>query len=191
MLQEAAPELTFRFDDMDPDTRIRELILYISDKCSDDPGYGATKLNKILYHSDFIAFLRDGRPVTGAEYSALEHGPAPRRLVPVRDSLIAEGNLVIKLHPILDKVQHRPIALRPPRLDLFSARDISIVDEVIQELWGKTAAEVSDGSHGIAWVATDEGESVPYEAAYLSDEPLSQAEIARAQELARTYAWDV
>jgi len=175
---------------MNPDARMRELILYISDRCSEDPGYGATKLNKILYHSDFIAFLRDGHPVTGAEYAAREHGPAPRRLVPVRDSLIADRKLFIKHRRIMDKVQQRPIAMEPPSLGLFSARDISIVDEVIQGLWGQTATEVSDGSHGIAWDSMDEGESIPYEAAYLSDEPLTQAEIAMARDLAQQYSWD-
>jgi hypothetical protein len=33
--------------------RLRELIVYISEKSEHDQYYGATKLNKILYHSDF------------------------------------------------------------------------------------------------------------------------------------------
>jgi hypothetical protein len=39
------------------DAKLRELILLISEWCQADPKFGAIKLNKLLFHADFSAFL--------------------------------------------------------------------------------------------------------------------------------------
>lgn len=187
----AKHDLTFVFPDMEPDRRLRELMLYVASKCSDDPGFGATKLNKILYFSDFLSYLNDSRPVTGAEYMAQQHGPVPKRLVPLRQELEEAGHAVVEKRARLTHEQHRLIPMREPDLSLFSAREIAIVDEVIQRLWGRRATEVSQLSHGIAWNVPSEGESIPYQAAFLSSDPLSSDDIARAQELINEHGWDV
>jgi hypothetical protein len=43
--------------------KMKELILYISQKCADDTKFGATKLNKILYFSDFLAYASMAHPL--------------------------------------------------------------------------------------------------------------------------------
>jgi hypothetical protein len=80
--------------------KMKELILYISQKCADDAKFGATKLNKILYFSDFLAYAYHGSPITGFEYQKLPNGPAPRRLVPVREQLMESGELGIQEVPL-------------------------------------------------------------------------------------------
>ena len=65
------------------DAKLRELILLISSLSEGDPTFGAVKLNKLLFHCDFSAYLTYGRPITGQEYFALKQGPAPRRLLPI------------------------------------------------------------------------------------------------------------
>ncbi len=184
-------KLIFNFPELDPDSRLRELMIYIARKCSDDPGFGATKLNKILYFSDFISFLNHGKPVTGTEYMAQQHGPVPKRLVPIREELEQSGQAVVEKRARLNYEQHRLVPMRDPDLSLFSADEISIVDEVIQQLWGVGACEVSQLSHGIAWNVPNEGESIPYQAAYLSSAPLCQEDISRAQELVNKHGWSV
>lgn len=66
---------TFKFDE----SKFKELVLYIATNTSRDPTVGAVELNKILYYSDFIAYKRLGRPITGAAYQKLSEGPAPRQ----------------------------------------------------------------------------------------------------------------
>jgi len=44
--------------------KFRELILYIARKSEDDPKFGAVKLNKILFFSDFAAFRAFGKIVS-------------------------------------------------------------------------------------------------------------------------------
>src|SRR6266487_3415423 len=47
------------------DEKLRELILHICIRSEDDEAFGAVKLNKLLFFSDFHAFLRLGKPITG------------------------------------------------------------------------------------------------------------------------------
>jgi hypothetical protein len=182
-----AENLTFTFSQLDPDQRLTEMILYVSDKCSTDPTFGATKLNKILFFADFHAYHRRGHSITGSEYMRLGRGPAPRRLRPIRDQMIENKVLAIHRRKVFDLEQHRTVPLREPDLTSFSADDIAVVDEVIEILWGKTAEEVSEMSHGIAWRAARDEQSIPYQAAYLSNEPLTHDDCDRARELANEY----
>lgn len=184
------PTLTFEFAAMDGKARMKELILYISDKCTADPTFGATKLNKILFYTDFTSFARYGEPVSGVEYQKLPQGPAPKQLVPVRDAMQESGELAIKQTQYFARTQNRPVSLREADLAQFSGRDIAMVDQIIDLLWGKTAREVSEMSHRRAWRITHDQESIPYEAVYLSDEDCSPQDVARIAELNREHHWE-
>jgi Protein of unknown function (DUF4065) len=169
--------------------KLAELILYISQKCATDPKFGAIKLNKLLYLSDFLAFANWGEPITGVEYQHLKLGPAPRRLVPVRETLQSAGKLVVQILPLKSgRQQTRTVNLADPNLKLFSGREIALVDSVIEDLWDLDADESSKFSHQfVGWKMTKEGDNIPYGSIFISDEPLSTAEILRGQELAREF----
>ena len=168
--------------------RFRELIIYVSKKCEGDSFFGAIKLNKILYYSDFSAFEVFGAPLTGLPYFKLPFGPAPQWLLPIRTELINEGALAISQVEIGDLVQDRTIALRDPYLSLFVQDEIDLVDRVIEKLWGQTATEVSDASHDIRWRTLNLRDFLPYEFAYLDNELTSDDE-ARSIELAQQFGW--
>ena len=169
--------------------KLSELILYISQKCATDPKFGAVKLNKILYLSDFLSFGNWGEPITGVEYQHLRQGPAPRRLIPVRDELQTNKKLVVQTLPLKSgHRQVRTVNLVDPDLRIFSGREIALVDSIIEDLWDMDAEESSEFSHRfVGWKMTREGEPIPYGSIFLSDEPLSEAEIVRGQELARNF----
>jgi hypothetical protein len=165
--------------------KLAELILYISQKCANDPTFGAVKLNKILCYSDFLFYAYHDRGITNVEYQKLPNGPAPRRLIPVRDELIENGNLAMQ-EVILKsgETQKRTVNLRNPDLDLFSGAEIALVDRIIESMQGVTAEDVSEISHTlVGWLAVDEGETIPYNTIYFSNPPLTEAEINRAREL--------
>src|SRR5688572_20552652 len=66
-----------------------ELILYFSRRGLEEGlVIGSTKLNKLLFFSDFRAYAKLGQAITGARYQKLGWGPAPRALLPVRGELI-------------------------------------------------------------------------------------------------------
>lgn len=58
---------------------------------SDGPG-GATKLNKVIFFAEFTHFRKHGSVISGCKFQKLPHGPAPVRLIPVRERLIEEGD---------------------------------------------------------------------------------------------------
>ncbi len=169
--------------------KLGELILYISQKSLADPKFGSVKLNKILYLSDFLAFGNWGAPITGVPYQHLRMGPAPKRLVPVRDELRSRGDLAIKEVPLMSgNVQIRTVNLREPKLDAFTGKEIALIDKVIETLAGLDAEEASEYSHRfVGWKMTKENDPIPYGTIFISDEPLSDAEIIRGQELAREF----
>jgi hypothetical protein len=169
--------------------RFRELIVYISKKCEHDPNFGAVKLNKILYHSDFKAFEKFGVPLTGVTYFRLKAGPAPKPLLVYRNQLLEEGAIEIKRVPLGRLTQERTVALREPILEHFTADEIHIVDTVIDDLWNQSATEVSDASHDVRWKVLSNEVSMPYEFAYLSNDRITERDIRRTRELSDRYGW--
>jgi len=167
--------------------KLAELVLYISQKCANDPCFGATKLNKILYFSDFLAYGNWGASITGSEYQNLPNGPAPRRLLPVREALVAHKELVVQAVQLMSgNVQHRTVNLREPDLTVFSGAEIALVDDVIRRLEGMDAERTSELSHRmVGWKMTQPGETISYQTVFLSDEPITKAEAKRGLELAR------
>jgi hypothetical protein len=182
-------KLTFGEDNEQSRTRMRELILYIAEQCKDDSRFGATKLNKVLYYSDFVAFKRYGKPITGAQYMRLNHGPAPTHLVPVREDMVAKNEIEVAKRDYWTWTQTVIKPLRTANLDLFSPREISLVDRVIKELWNSDAHEVSERSHNRGWKAAQERDGIPYEAIFLSDEPLNEDDIDFAYNAAFKAGW--
>jgi hypothetical protein len=182
---------TVSFPERHPDKRLGELMLYVAKKSQFDPNFGGTKLNKILFYADFVAYGRSGKPVTGTEYIKQEFGPTPKRLVPVRKQLEAKKEAAVQRVDFLGMEQQRLVALRDPDLSLFSGEEIALVDQVIEYLRGKSAKEVSALSHNRAWRVAKMGESIPYEAAFISDENPNEADVERGRELVEHHGWAV
>jgi uncharacterized phage-associated protein len=149
--------------------KLEELVLYVAEKTRGDANAGAVKLNKYLYFSDFAAMRKHGRPITGAEYQRLLHGPAPRRLRPVRDRLVATGAArVDERVDAFGYVHHDLVALRPARVAVFTSTELAIIDYVIAALRPLSAADVSALSHREAgWQLVADNGVIPYELAYV------------------------
>jgi Protein of unknown function (DUF4065) len=169
--------------------RFRELILYISQKCANDPRFGATKLNKILYFSDIACYGHYGEPLTGMEYQKLPNGPAPTKFVPIRNKMQQEGCLGLQQVPLRNgNIQVRTVNLRPPNLDVFTAKQIALVDAVIDALATDTAKDVSDLSHRmLGWKLARDRETIPYSTVFLSDDPLDEVDLQRGVEVAKEF----
>jgi hypothetical protein len=186
-VQELLGRLVFG-GDAGSDDRLRELILYIANKCITDPSYGATKLNKLLYFSDFTAYYQRGKSITGCEYMGLPQGPVPRRLMAVREDMEATRDAHMREQYVGTMVQKRLVPLREAKLELFSAWEISTVDSMIEMFWSKTARLMSEVSHNRAWriVGTDK-DALPYQAVFISNDKPTVHDVARLVELAEQH----
>jgi hypothetical protein len=168
--------------------RFRELIIYVSSKSTEDASFGAVKLNKILYHSDFLAFYRFGVPLTGQRYFRIQSGPAPRAISPIARELAAEGAVRLDTISVGGQQQKRTAALREPVLSHFSKDELLLVDEVIATLWSQTATQIIDPSYDVKWSVLQHQDDLPYEFAYLDSE-VTADDIRRTAELAREHGW--
>ena len=173
------------------DKKLGELALYIAKKCQDDPNFGATKLNKMLWWADFLRYGECGESITGTQYQALEHGPAAKRWIPVRRELVDAGEARIDEVPWMGYTQKRFVPLREADTTLFSDDDMAMVHRVIEKLSSANARQASDASHGRAWEIARKRESllIPYEAVFLSDRTPDDYDRKRAAQLARQYGW--
>ena len=185
-------DVTIDFGDVCDEDKFKELILYIADKCSDDPDYGATKLNKILFYSEFHSYGKYGESITKMPYFRLQNGPAPKYLKSIRDEMVEDKEIAIQPKPRFGYTQQRIVPLREANLQKLNARDIAIVDEVISALYGVNADRISRYSHlevG-ARVATEK-EEIPYQSVFLSNLPLTKYDIEHGLELAKQYNWAI
>lgn len=171
---------------MDYDERkFAELVLYVAAGLEKDGAGGATKLNKALYFSEFAHMRAAGRPITGAEYQRLGRGPAPRRLVPVREALINSGAAELADEVHLGYIQKRLVPRRKPDLTLFDPGELRIVDQVLHELRLHSGTSASHLSHDeMGWQMVADNETIPYESAYLRRPVLTEAVKRHAAKLA-------
>lgn len=154
--------------------KFTELLVHVASRLQSDRSGGATKLNKVLFFADFAHVRRTGSPITGATYQKLAHGPAPRRLRPVREQLTARGDAEIRAEDFLGYQQHRLVPRRAADLSVFSDDELDTIERVLTDLDGLNARQVSDLSHEEAgWRLVDFGEDIPYEAALVGARQVS------------------
>lgn len=164
--------------------KMEQLLLYVAEESSGDPKFGKTKLNKILFYIDFLAYGILGRPVTGAEYQRRPYGPVPRQIVSARNAILARRDAVIESTDWFGLPQERLVAKGKADLSAFSQAEKSLIDSVIKALWDKNGTQASDLSHREpGWRIADDRETIPYQAVFLSPRELTADDIRRGQEI--------
>jgi hypothetical protein len=166
------------------DAKLRELILYICETSEGDESFGSVKLNKLLFYSDFLAYQKFGKAITGHEYQKLEQGPAPRAMLPMMNDMTGKDELRVREGDYFGKRQKKPLALREPQLDKFNGNEIALVDRLIKRFWGMSGTAISELSHEfVGWQIVEMGETIPYSLALLDTRPLTEQEKQWALEL--------
>lgn len=142
--------------------RLKELILYVAGKSAKDDSFGLTKLNKLLFFSDFQAYGVLGESITGQDYIKLAFGPAPKAMLPVLGDMEGKDCKV----GTTDRYgfrQTKVTALRDPDLSVFTADQLALVDGIIGVFWGVSAIEISNFSHRfVGWEVTGDKAVIPY-----------------------------
>jgi hypothetical protein len=172
--------------------KFKELILYLSEHSRDDPGFGSTKLNKLLFFCDFEAFRRLGRPITGARYQKLPWGPAAIEFLPMHDELEQESLARVEKRQRGRFTRSVTVPLAKPDLTIFSDDEIDIINEVVRDLRELDATGVSEFSHerAIGWRIANEREVIPYETAFISAEPAPSDAVDRLGARVLSGNWD-
>lgn len=171
------------------DQKFRELILYLAKLSEADPRCGRTKLNKLLFYSDFRAYEYLGASISGQPYQKREFGPTPKALMPVVSGLEEEGVCVWADRTWHGRPMKKLVALREPLLSVFSPEEVDLIRNTVEELRSYDGSEISEKSHRFAgWQASAIGEEVPYNTVFVDDaRPLSEEEESWASSVIERY----
>jgi hypothetical protein len=146
--------------------KFKRLVHYVIWRAGDRDGFGAVKLNKVLWFSDARSFMLHGKPITGATYIREKWGPVPSAMMPIREELVRERAIRVSSDRHFDYATTRFQALRPPDYTgFFDLEEIKNVDWWIEYIDKQhTAASVSEESHDYGWEIAEMGEELPYHA---------------------------
>jgi uncharacterized phage-associated protein/transcriptional regulator with XRE-family HTH domain len=129
-------------------SKVKNVILYYVSQLD---GVFNTKMNKLLFYSDFLSYKLHGVGITGLSYVAIQYGPVPEHwnvvygsIDDIRTEIIAfsSGNSGDKL---CSDIQ--------PDMNEFSKEDIVILETVLSEFKDVSANDISAISHKEdAWI---------------------------------------
>lgn len=165
--------------------KLAELVIFFARESEKDRLFGSTKLNKLLFLADFLAYGYLGMPITGANYIHQKRGPTPSpdEFLPVREQLITDGRLSIIEQETYYGTRKRPVTSSNPDMSKFSNKEVEIAYEALETLKHMGNVESENWSHKfVGWLSTAEGEEIPYSTAYLwQGVPLSEEDFEWAR----------
>ncbi len=144
--------------------KFKQVLLYLLERCAGKPNIGQTVLYKLLYFIDFNYYEKYEEQLTGATYIKNKYGPTPIELTKIIDQMEEMDEIRIIKDQYYGYPQKRYIPLKKADLTKLKASEKEIIDQVVNQLSDKTAAEISKYSHeDVPWKATKEKEAIDYE----------------------------
>jgi len=153
---------------------MKNVLLYILERCAGKPNVGETVLYKLLYFSDFNYYELYEEHLTGAMYRKLPYGPVPQKIETIIGQMMEKGMIQRMKTEYYGKMQTRYIPLAKADLTELKASEKEVIDKVIEQLSDWSASAISNYSHkDMPWLASKEGEDINYELAFYRDAPFS------------------
>lgn len=166
------------------EVKLAEMILYFANMSEADDSFGSIKLNKLLYHTDFDAYRRWGRSISGVTYFVLEHGPAPQPMRRVLTALQNRKALALKETEYFGVRQKKPVALRDAQTGKFTKEELELMQLFLRHFWGKSGRAMSEETHSfMGWHELRLKEPIPYAVAVVGSREPTHTEIAKGLEL--------
>ena len=154
--------------------KLKNVLLYILERCAGKPNVGETVLYKLLYFSDFNYYELYEEHLTGATYRKLPYGPVPQNLDAITSQMISDGQLQRIKTPYGGFVQCRYLPLQKPDLTQMKASEKEVIDRVIEQMGDWSANAISAYSHqDLPWQATGDGKEISYNLAFYRESPFS------------------
>lgn len=120
-----------------------------------------TKMNKLLFYADFLAFRESGQSISGATYKAIPYGPVPEKYESIFENLSTTDVIDIQYEskPDGSKIE-KLVGMedRPINSAKFSEKELDILQKVAEKFSGVNSSEIVDISHQeTAWIENIEG----------------------------------
>jgi transcriptional regulator with XRE-family HTH domain len=154
--------------------KLKNVLLYMLERCAGKPNVGETVLFKLLYFSDFNYYELYEEHLTGAKYRKLPYGPVPQMLDTIINQMLDQGQLQRVKTTYHGYPQTRYLPLEKADLSELRASEKEVIDRVIEQMSDWSAAMISEYSHkDLPWEVTDEGKDISYELAFYRELPYS------------------
>ncbi|RDU57088.1 hypothetical protein CQA49_00010 [Helicobacter sp. MIT 00-7814] len=152
--------------------KTKEAIIYIIDyfqKNFAPKDLGKVKLNKILWFANRAYMYKHYETITPNDFIKNPRGPVVKGLDKILKELEANGEIHSFNIQKGDFIQQSFTTAREANLNIFTAAEISVIDETINQYAKSTAKDLSDESHDESWEATKDGDVLLVESVFLQD----------------------
>ena len=156
--------------------KFKQVFLYILEKVGGKPNVGLTVIYKLLYFIDFDYYEKYEEQLMGLTYIKNHHGPTPKEFVKVVEEMKRKEEIeeIKSKYFTYEQRKYLPLPNVAPDLSKLNGREIEMIDSVLARLSDKSAAELSDYSHGdVPWRTHEDGEEIGYESAFYRNDPYS------------------
>lgn len=143
--------------------KLARLVHYICSQVSDYKRLSKTKIHKILWFADRDFMFSHHRTISGAAFIKMPHGPVAKSLDEVLNKLVENKAILHKVFVNHGYEQNSFISLKEPDISIFSAEEISVLDQYIEAVKKMSASEISAISHDTDWEIAVMGEAMPAE----------------------------
>ena len=147
--------------------KFRTLVLYVVWRAGNREGFGATKLNKVLWFADARSYAMYRKPITGATYIREKHGPVPKEMASIRSELERDGLIEVTREPYYKGELTRLRTHEVPDMSAFTPDEMTLIDWWVKHVdEDHTAASISELSHDRMWELAAQGEEIPLYAVF-------------------------
>ena len=126
--------------------KLTEMVVYFSEKISPFK----TKLNKLLFYSDFLSFRSSCFSMSGVKYRAIQLGPVPLNFNSLFEYMSNQKQVnIIQKNFGEDRVGEKFVAYpgRTFNSELFTQYEIRILNEVVMKFKDSSTSSIVDFSH--------------------------------------------
>lgn len=145
--------------------KLKNVLLYILERCGGKPNLGETVLYKLLYFIDFDMYEQYGQSVTGLSYVNQKFGPVPMQTQYNETVSVMQASDELKVfhQEYYGNPQKRYVALVNHKFDVLNEKEKNTIDRVIMSLSDMGARQIESYVHeDIPWKVTNNREVIPY-----------------------------
>lgn len=125
--------------------KVSSVIAYYQDR---EPNLVKTKLNKLLFYTDFNCFQATGYSMTGITYKAIQYGPVPSQFQKLFVKLCDDGKIEIQETKFDQQVFGEKIISTDAYDEfVFSETEIKVLEFVAEKMVGLKTSKLVDTSH--------------------------------------------
>jgi uncharacterized phage-associated protein len=143
--------------------KLKNILLYFIEKSG---GVFFTKMNKLLFYADFVAYRQTGKGITGLAYKAIQHGPVPVRWDRIYSFYDEINQEIVQFSD--GRAGTKLVSKLSPDMTEFDEDELKVLEFVRERFKSETPTQISETSHQEeAWKQNiDSDQLINYEMAF-------------------------